>query len=99
MRLVACQNCHTQFDVTHVAAKTFPCRCGEQLENEAHIAENGQSVGPFNAAQLSEAVAAGRLRPESLVWSAGMAGWLPASQVPALAALFQSGPPPLPDGA
>ena len=64
-----------------------------------HIAENGQSVGPFNAAQLSEAVAAGRLRPESLVWSAGMAGWLPVSQVPALAALFQTGPPPLPDGA
>ena len=38
MRLVACQNCHTQFDVTHVAAKTFPCRCGEELENKTQIA-------------------------------------------------------------
>jgi len=33
VRLVACGSCHTQYDVTDVAAKTFPCRCGETLEN------------------------------------------------------------------
>lgn len=33
MRLVACSNCHTQFDVTDVAAETFPCRCGSTVEN------------------------------------------------------------------
>jgi Zn-finger nucleic acid-binding protein len=33
VRLVACGNCHTQYDVSDVAAKTFPCRCGEILEN------------------------------------------------------------------
>ena len=33
MRLVACSNCHTQYDVSDVVAKTFPCRCGATLEN------------------------------------------------------------------
>jgi Zn-finger nucleic acid-binding protein/ribosomal protein L40E len=33
MRLVACGNCHTQYDVSDVVEKTFPCRCGEILEN------------------------------------------------------------------
>jgi Zn-finger nucleic acid-binding protein len=33
VRLVACSNCHTQYDVTDVAADSFPCRCGEKVEN------------------------------------------------------------------
>jgi len=33
VRLVACSNCHTQYDVTDVQAKTIPCRCGEEIEN------------------------------------------------------------------
>lgn len=33
MQLVACGNCHTQYDVSGVAAKSFPCRCGEEVEN------------------------------------------------------------------
>ncbi len=33
MRLLACSTCHTQYDVTHVIADSFPCRCGATLEN------------------------------------------------------------------
>jgi Zn-finger nucleic acid-binding protein len=33
VRLVACSNCHTQYDVTDVLAKTIACRCGEEIEN------------------------------------------------------------------
>ena len=33
MRLVACPNCHSQFDVTDVVAESFPCRCGASVEN------------------------------------------------------------------
>jgi len=33
VRLVACPNCHTQYDVTDVHAKTIPCRCGEAIDN------------------------------------------------------------------
>ena len=63
-----------------------------------HIAENGAAVGPFSPPQLSEAVALGRLRADTLVWRSGMSGWSPAGQVPELVALFQAAPPPLPTG-
>jgi Zn-finger nucleic acid-binding protein len=33
LRLVACQSCHTQYDVTDVLEKSFACRCGETVEN------------------------------------------------------------------
>lgn len=33
MRLVACPNCHTQYDVTGVQAKSIACRCGEEIDN------------------------------------------------------------------
>jgi Zn-finger nucleic acid-binding protein len=33
LRLVACQNCHTQYDVSDVADASFSCRCGETVEN------------------------------------------------------------------
>jgi Zn-finger nucleic acid-binding protein len=33
VRLIACQSCHTQYDVTHVVEKQVPCRCGATLEN------------------------------------------------------------------
>ncbi len=34
MRLVACQNCHAQYDVTDVVDASFACRCGETVENQ-----------------------------------------------------------------
>ena len=33
MRLVACGNCHTQFDVTNVVDSEITCRCGAKVEN------------------------------------------------------------------
>lgn len=33
MRLIACPDCHTQYDVTEVAEPTVVCRCGRELEN------------------------------------------------------------------
>lgn len=38
MRLVVCANCHTQYDVSDIVAKSFPCRCGETVENDPHEA-------------------------------------------------------------
>jgi Zn-finger nucleic acid-binding protein len=34
VKLVACRSCHSQFDVTHVEAPTFDCRCGATVRNE-----------------------------------------------------------------
>ncbi|MBW2417145.1 MAG: SPFH domain-containing protein [Deltaproteobacteria bacterium] len=61
-----------------------------------HMAESGQSVGPMSVQQLAEAAASGRLRPDTLVWSAGMAEWSVAGSLPQLASLFRSVPPPIP---
>jgi membrane protease subunit (stomatin/prohibitin family) len=61
-----------------------------------HIAQNGQSVGPFTAQQIAEAASGGNIRPDTLVWTAGMAAWSPAGQVPTLVSLFPAPPPPLP---
>ncbi len=60
-----------------------------------HIVEQGQAVGPFSGDQLAHAIATGRVAPDTLVWSEGMAGWASARAVPALARMF-GGPPPLP---
>jgi Zn-finger nucleic acid-binding protein len=40
VRLVACASCHAQFDVSGVEAKTFPCRCGETVENRPPVARD-----------------------------------------------------------
>ncbi len=61
-----------------------------------HIAQNGSSTGPFGEQQLVEAIRTGQFAPETLVWSVGMAAWVEAGQVPALAEHFPATPPPLP---
>ncbi len=60
-----------------------------------HVTENGQSLGPYSIEQLAQAAQQRQLAPTTLVWTAGMAGWTPAAQVPQLAALFAP-PPPVP---
>ena len=63
-----------------------------------HIVENGMTAGPFSAPQLVEAVASGRIVPETLVWVAGMPDWVPALEASQLAGLFSVEPPPVPEG-
>jgi hypothetical protein len=61
-----------------------------------HAVEAGATVGPFTEAQMLEAAATGRLGADTLVWSTGMSGWIPAGQVPPLAARMAAPPPPPP---
>lgn len=61
-----------------------------------HLAEAGKAEGPFPTEELARRIAAGTLHPTTLVWSPGMAGWEPAGEVPELAPLFRTVPPPLP---
>ena len=63
-----------------------------------HVAVGGATQGPFAIAQLASGVASGEITAETLVWTAGMQGWVAAGTVPALAALFasQQAPPPPP---
>ncbi|MCP4904995.1 MAG: SPFH domain-containing protein [bacterium] len=61
-----------------------------------HVAEGGESVGPFAPAQMAQAIGAGRVTRETLVWSSGMTGWVAASDVEALVGYFAPPPPPPP---
>ena len=61
-----------------------------------HVAEAGESVGPFSPAQLTQAVASGRVTRDTLVWTVGMSEWAAASGLEALAGLFAPQPPPIP---
>jgi len=56
----------------------------------------GQQQGPFDRAALAEQVRGGVITPATLVWKQGLAQWVPAQQVPELADIFGSVPPPLP---
>jgi membrane protease subunit (stomatin/prohibitin family) len=64
-----------------------------------HVAVNGQATGPFTLDQLQAQLGSGAVTRASLVWTAGMAGWQPAGEVPALAPLFAAVPPPVPGAA
>ncbi|MSR45751.1 MAG: SPFH domain-containing protein [Planctomycetes bacterium] len=61
-----------------------------------HIADAGVTHGPLSAAELEQAIGAGRIRGETLVWTTGMAGWAPAASIAALAQRFGPPPPPPP---
>jgi membrane protease subunit (stomatin/prohibitin family) len=61
-----------------------------------HVASAGQSLGPYSTAQLAAGIASGEVQPGTMVWTAGMQSWAPASQVPQLAGYFPSASPPPP---
>ena len=61
-----------------------------------HISVNGQQQGPFGMPQLQQMAQSGQLTRDTYVWTNGMAGWDFAKNVPALAALFGTMPPPPP---
>jgi membrane protease subunit (stomatin/prohibitin family) len=66
------------------------------VEHVWHIAENGQTTGPFSKAKMGRMAQDGSLTRDSLVWTPGQDGWLAADQVRELAQLFTILPPPPP---
>ncbi|WP_239133624.1 SPFH domain-containing protein [Rugosimonospora africana] len=60
-------------------------------EEQWFVGVGSERQGPFDRAAL-----ASRLTPTTLVWRAGMAQWAQAQQVPELADVLRSVPPPLP---
>ncbi|KRS15984.1 SPFH domain-containing protein [Roseovarius indicus] len=66
------------------------------VEHVWHIAENGQTHGPYSKAAMGRMATEGKLTRESHVWTAGQDGWLKAEDVQELAQLFTILPPPPP---
>jgi hypothetical protein len=60
------------------------------------VAFEGKQTGPFDIQTLASQAASGALGRQSLVWMQGMSQWTPAGQVPELAKIFATVPPPLP---
>jgi len=61
-----------------------------------YIVADGKKAGPFNLAAIQEYINKGDVTADTLVWKSGMADWQAASDVRAVAALLNSGPPPIP---
>ncbi|MCB1332301.1 MAG: SPFH domain-containing protein [Roseivivax sp.] len=66
------------------------------VEHVWHIAENGETKGPFSKASMGRMAATGALTRDSFVWTAGQDGWKRAGEVIELAQLFTIMPPPPP---
>ena len=69
------------------------------VERVWHIAENGQTKGPFSKADMGRMASDGSLARQSHVWTPGQDGWMRAEDVMELAQLFTVLPPPPPPGA
>ncbi|MBU2958097.1 SPFH domain-containing protein [Paracoccus sp. 1_MG-2023] len=78
------------------AAAAPPPLPGKSVETVWHVAIDGQAQGPFGRGHLGRMVADGSFTRDTLVWTPGQDGWLPADQVDELAQLFTMMPPPLP---
>ncbi|MCS6824803.1 MAG: SPFH domain-containing protein [Cytophagaceae bacterium] len=61
-----------------------------------YVAVNGQQTGPYDINTLTQMAIKGEFKRESLVWTAGMAAWTAAGQVPELGVVFSNMPPPPP---
>ena len=68
------------------------------VEHVWHIAEAGETRGPYSKAALGRMVTDGTLTRQSHVWTAGQDGWMYAEDVQELAQLFTVLPPPPPAG-
>jgi TM2 domain-containing membrane protein YozV len=65
---------------------------------EWYYAHDGDRRGPVSEAEIQSLAAAGRLRPDDLVWQAGMETWTQAARVPGLLPpAAAAAPPPLPN--
>ncbi|WCR11561.1 SPFH domain-containing protein [Paracoccus stylophorae] len=71
----------------------LPERRGETVW---HVALEGEAQGPYGRGHLGRLILEGRFSRDTLVWTPGQDGWLPADDVPELAQLFTTMPPPLP---
>lgn len=60
-----------------------------------YYTQNNQQFGPVDEAKIKELVGSGAINANTMVWTAGMASWLPISQT-AIAKLVEGLPPAAP---
>ncbi len=60
------------------------------------VAVNGAQQGPYDDNTFRAMIQSGAITKETVIWKAGMAGWVAAGTVAELASFFNSTPPPMP---
>ncbi|WP_323786173.1 SPFH domain-containing protein [Thalassovita sp.] len=66
------------------------------VEHVWHVAENGETKGPFSKASMGRMASSGTINRDTYVWTPGQDGWKKAADVIELAQLFTILPPPPP---
>jgi hypothetical protein len=66
------------------------------MSTEWYYGRDGQRGGPVDLAQLQAMAQRGELKPDDLVWRAGMTDWLKAAEVGEVAGAFQQRSQPQP---
>lgn len=61
-----------------------------------HVAVDGKTNGPYTTEQIAAGITSGEVRADTMVWTAGIQSWTPASQVPQLTGYFAAATPPPP---
>jgi membrane protease subunit (stomatin/prohibitin family) len=82
----------TQPQAPQAGVATPPPLPGQKM---FHVDHGGTPGGPYNMAQMQQGIHNGTVTGQTLVWTQGMANWVPANTVPELQAMFAA-PPPLP---
>jgi hypothetical protein len=68
---------------------------GEKAGSWWYVSD-GERKGPVSDVDLHRLLISGTIKPNILVWKAGMAGWQPADKIQVLAPMLASVPPPVP---
>lgn len=58
------------------------------MADDWYYAQNNQQLGPVPLESLRAMASAGQLQPADLVWTNGMAQWIPARSVPEIGSIF-----------
>ena len=61
-----------------------------------HVAVNGQAIGPFDVATLTQMAASGQFNLDTLVWKSGMSQWAKAGTIDDLKDILTNVIPPIP---
>jgi GYF domain 2 len=57
-----------------------------QPETQFYFNDNGTPSGPVSLAEIRAKVEAGAIKPDTLVWKTGLPNWVPAKDLPEVAA-------------
>jgi len=63
---------------------------------EWHVAAGGGQTGPHSVLQVQAMIQRGQVAADSLIWKAGMAGWVAIAECPEFSGLLAAVPPPPP---